>query len=250
MKKHKICVFVIESEPESQNQIIEILKVNSLISIIESAKDVDEALLKLITINPDLILLEYPTKGKAGKELIKFIKSKNQNSIVAFVSKTKRYATTAIRNGIFNYLLKPVSPEELKRIISKVQLLKQSNINIRVQEIIEKSQEQVRLRFQTVKGYLLVDPQDIIYCKAEGFYTEIYLVGDRVELSYLFISKLEEILQEFKFARISRSYIINSIYIRKLFSGKNPVVLSAHGQDLVLTGSKSKIRMLSKIDSE
>ncbi len=241
---------LIDRDPESLEWIQEILKGNPLVSSVESVVSADEALLKLITINPDLVLLEYPINGKAGRELLKFIKSKHENTIVAFVSKTKEYAATAIRNGIFNYLLKPVSKAEIELIIRKVQLIKQSNINVRVQEIIETSQEKTRLRIQILKGYMLIDPGEIIYCKSEGFYTEIYLASNRMELSYLFLSKLDEILSEFKFFRVSRSHLINPFYIRKLFSGKNVIVLSSNGKETEIKGSKSKIRVLNNLYSE
>lgn len=250
MKKHRISILIVESDPESRDYLNEILKVNTLVSSIELTGDTDEALLKLISISPDLVLMEYPSPGKTGKELIKFVRTKNENSIIAFVSKTKQFAAVAIRNGIFNYLIKPVSPVELRQLVSKVQKIKQSNISSRVQEIIEKSQEKIKLRFQILKGYLMVDPNEILYCKAEGFYTEVYLLNGRMELSYLFISKLEEILREYNFVRFNRSYIINTLYLRKLFSGKNIIVLSANGKEIEIKGSKTRIRMLSQFVSE
>lgn len=250
MKKHKIGVLVVDSEQESRTRLTEILKVNSLVSGIEVTADSDEALFKLISMSPDLVLLEYPSPGKAGKELIKFIRTKNEHSIIAFVSNNKDYASLAIRNGVFNYLIKPVDPHELRQLVSKVQQVQQSNISFRVQEIIEKSPKKIKLRFQILKGYLMVDPIEILYCKAESFYTEIYLLNGRVEMSYLFISRLEEILKEYNFVKVSRSYIINTMYIRKLFSGKNTIVLSANGKEIEIKGSKPKIKMLSQFASE
>lgn len=147
-------------------------------------------------------------------------------------------------------MIKPVSPHEIRQLVSKVQQIKQSNISFRVQEIIEKSHEKIKLRFQIIKGYLLVDPSEILYCKAEGFYTEVYLFDGRMELSYLFISKLEEILKEYNFVRVSRSYVINTMYIRKLFSGKNIIVLSANGKEIEIKGSKPKIRILSQFATD
>lgn len=250
MKKHRIGVMIVESDPESRDHLNEILKVNTLVSSVELAGDTDEALLKLISGSPDLVLMEYPSPGKTGKELIRFIRTKNENSIIAFVSASKQFASLAIRNGIFNYLIKPVAPAELRQLVGKVQQIKQSNISSRVQEIIEKSQEKIKLRFQILKGYLLVDPAEILYCRAEGFYTEVYLLDGRMELSYLLIFKFEEILNNYNFVRVSRSYLINTLYIRKLFSGKNIIVLSANGKEIEIKGSKTKIKMLGQFASE
>lgn len=70
MKKHRIGVLIVDSDPESRDHLNEILKVNSLVSAVDLAGDTDEALFRLIDISPDLILMEYPAPGKTGKELI------------------------------------------------------------------------------------------------------------------------------------------------------------------------------------
>jgi two-component system LytT family response regulator len=250
MKKQGIDVLIVDSDPDSRDRLNESLRAVGLVSSVDQAGDTDEALFKLISVNPDLVLMEYPAPGRAGQELIRFIRTKNENCILAFVSTTRQYAAVAIRNGIFNYLVKPVSSDELDQLVGKVYQIKQTNISARVQEIIEKSQEKVKLRFQVMKGYLLVDPVDILYCKAEGFYSEVYLRDGRKELSYLFMSKLEEILKEYHFVRVSRSYIVNTLYIRKLFAGQNTVVLSANGKEVEIRGSKAKIKMLTQFASE
>lgn len=250
MKNNKIGVLIVDSEPESQTHIRNSIQSNSLIDSIESAQDSDEALMKFLTFSPDLVLLEYPVQGKTGKEFIKFIQAKQEDTIIAFLSKTKNYAASAIRSGVFNYLLKPVSPEKLENLVSKVHQIKHSNINLRVQELIENSNENTRLRFQTVKGYTLLEPEDILYCKSEGFYTEIYLTDGKIELSYLFISKLDEILKQFNFMRVSRSFLVNLRYVRKLFSGKNIIVLSVNGKEIEIKASKPKMKLLYNLESE
>ena len=101
-----------------------------------------------------------------------------------------------------------------------------------------------------MKGYILIDPEEIVYCKSEGIYTEIYLTDDRKELSYLYLSNLEEMLRIFKFVRVSRSHLINPIFVRKLFSGKSAIILSSNGKETEIKGSRPKIKMLSNLDLE
>lgn len=250
MDKHKICVLIIESEPETLKHINELLLANPLVSDIECVTDSDQALLKILDNNPDMVLLENPIKGKVGKGLVKFIQTKLTETAIVFVCETKEYASDAIRSGIFNYLLKPVSQAELEKITEKVHLIKQTNIQERINQIIEKTPENTKLKFQTTKGYLIVDPEEILYCKADGFCTELHLTNDRLELSYLFLSKLDEILNQFNFLRVSRSYLINQKYIRKIYRSNNTIILSSDGKEYEIKGSKPQIRNLSKFDAE
>jgi len=249
MKAPDIRVLVIDNEPKSQKRSTKILRANPKVSDVECVENSDEALLKIINNTPDIILISYPTKGNSGKELIKFIKNKLPGTTLIILSDSKDYAATAIRNGIYNYILKPVSKEKFKDIIEKVQLVKQTNIQSRINEIIENNQEDTRLRFPTTKGYLIVDPKEILFCKADGFCTELHL-NNRMELSYLFLSKFEETLIKFNFLRVSRSYLINIKYIRKIYRSTNIIVLASDGKEYEVKGSKIHIRNLSKFDSE
>ncbi|MFY9151182.1 MAG: LytTR family DNA-binding domain-containing protein [Prolixibacteraceae bacterium] len=250
MNQENISVLIIDSDSESLNYIKELTDANTLVSVIETAVDSEQALLRIISMTPDLVFLEYPTVGKAGKEIIKYIQNHLDETTLVFTSETKDYASIAIRHGVYNYLLKPVQKEDIERIVSKVHLVKQTNQGIRIRQIIERTHEEKRLRLQTIRGFIILDPEEILYCKADGFYTEIFLTGNRNELSYLFISKLDEILKQFEFVRVSRSYLINMKYIRKIYKASNTIVLSSNGQEYEVKASKQQIRSLSKFNSE
>jgi len=250
MGERKICVLVIDNETTSLKRTLKMLQANSLVLKVESATDSDEALLKIINSNPDVVFLEYPVIGKAGNELIRFIKTKLTETTIVYVSKSKEYAENAIRNGVFNYLLNPVSKVELEKIINKVHLIKQSNPQVRINQIIEKFPEDTKFRFQTISGFLIVDPDEILFCKANGVYTDLYLTNDRVEYSFLFISRLDEILSKYNFLRVSRFYLINQKYIRKLYRSNNTIVLIAEGKEYEIKSTKEHVRNLSKLDTE
>lgn len=250
MGERKICVLVVDNETTSLKRTLKMLQANSLVLKVESATDSDEALLKIINSNPDVVFLEYPVIGKAGNELIRFIKTKLTETTIVYVSKSKEYAENAIRNGVFNYLLNPVSKVELEKIINKVHLIKQNNIQVRINQIIEKIPEDTKLRFQTISGFLIVDPDEILFCKANGVCTDLYLTNNRIEYSFLFISRLDEILNKYNFLRVSRFYLINQKYIRKLYRSNNTIVLIAEGKEYEIRSTKQHIRNLSKFDSE
>lgn len=250
MNSHKIRSLIIDSEQESLEHTIELLQANPMVSEIETADTTDQAILKIINCNPDIIFLDYPSKGQAEKELIEFVKTKLTATTLVFISKTKEYAAFAIKNGIFKYLLKPIKKEELKKIINTVYETKKNNSHTRINQIIERTPEEARLRLQTTKGYLMLNPDELIFCKAAGFYTELYLTRDRVELSSQFISKFEEMLSQFNFWRVSRSHLINQQFIRKIYRNKNIIVLSSDGKEYEVKGGKIHIRNLSKPDTE
>jgi two-component system LytT family response regulator len=250
MNNQKISILIIDSVQKSMDQTIELLQENTLVSEIEIASNTDQAILKIINSNPDIILFEYPSKGNAEKELIEFVKTKLPETTLVLVSKTKENAAFAIQNGIFKYLLKPIRNDELSKIINTVLETKQSYTQSRIDRLIESTPEEARLRLQTTKGYLMINPDELIFCKADGFYTELYLTRDRIELSSQFLMRFEEILSQFNFLRVSRSHLINRRFIRKIYRNTNIIVLSADGKEYEIKGGKIHIRNLSKLDTE
>ena len=250
MNTNNISIIIIDSEQESLNQTINLLQANSLVSEVITANNTDQAILKIINTSPDIILYNYPSKGNAEKELIDFVKTKLSETIFVFISQNKEDAAFAIQNGIYNFLLKPIIYEELEEIITTVLQTKQNLSQTRISQIIENTPEEVRLRLRTTKGYLILNPDELIYCKSEGFYTELYLSRDRVELSSQFLLKFEEMLAQYNFIRVSRSHLINQRFLRKIYRNTNTIVLSCDGKEYEVKGSKIHIRNLSKFDTE
>jgi DNA-binding LytR/AlgR family response regulator len=250
MGRDQISALIIESDAAAQEHLLTLLRFYPMVSLIETATNTDFALLKVIDINPDIVFLEYPVKGKTGKKIIKFIQTKLPKTAVVFASKSKRYALDAIRQEVYNYLLKPVEKAELGKIMEKVQPDKQSNVLNLIDEIIEKKQEDSRLKFTTAKGFTLINPNEILFCKAEGPYTELHFVNKNRELANMFLSKIEKILNPYNFVRISRSMVVNKNYIRKVFPTTDTLILSVNGLEYEIKGSRLQMKTLGKTDFE
>lgn len=250
MEKDKIGVLIVESDEEARIQLAEALDVDLSVSFIEYAENTDDALLKVIESNPDIVFFEYPLVGKTGSGIIKFIQSKLPEMKIVFVSETTGYAVDAIHYEIYDYLLKPVTKTGVRLVLEKVRQRKQLNFESRINEIIEQKQEDKRLRLNTVKGFLIINSDDILYCKSDGSYTELHFTNKNMELTYMSLSKIEEILVRMNFFRISRSILVNRNYIRKVHRINCIFVLSANGTEHELKGSKTQVKVFAKTEIE
>lgn len=246
MSEIRIKVLVVESDEESAKSIHAVLSENDSVQNIETAKDSDDAFMHLIEANPDLIILEYPVKGKVGPKLLQYLSSKLADSTTVYLSEKKDYALNAIRDGVFNLMLKPVSKKDINTLVEKAALNKQTNIQERFNQVIENTPEEIKLKFQTGKGYLLVRPNEILYFSASGLYSEAHLYDGRTEICFMMLSKVEQIVSKFNFVRISRSSIVNESYVRRIVRATGVVVLSYQGQEHEIKGSKSQIKRFLK----
>ena len=246
MGKGEINILIIESDTTEQQKIINIIQANPITVSIEIAQDTDDALLKIIELNPDVILMEYPLKGKTGTGIIKFIQSNLPQTTIAFVSVLKEYAADAIHFEVYDYLLRPVRKTEINRLLEKVQLKKGTNSLTRINEIIEKKKSDTILRFNSIKGFIITTPEEILYCKADGSFTELHFTNKSMELTFLYLSQIDEILNPYNFMRISRSIIVNKNYIRKVNLKTNTLTLSSKGEECEILGSRVTLREFGK----
>jgi len=87
-----------------------------------------------------------------------------------------------------------------------------------------------KLRINTRTGYLLINVNDIIYCTADGNYTNIIVDKNNKEVATMNIGKTTKLLQNNpQFKRIGRSLLINSNYIYKVDRAKKNCVLEKEG---------------------
>lgn len=246
MEKDGISILIIESKLDEQQKIVQILQANPRELSIEIAEDIDLALIKIFEMNPDLVLLEYPIKGKTGTGIIGLIQSKLPLTTIAFISQSTNYAAEAIHYEVYDYLLKPLKKTEINKLVEKAQLKKRTSSLARINEIIEKKQPDSILRFNTLKGFIITTPEDILFCKAYGSFTEIHFTNKSMEITFLYLSQIEETLNPYNFMRISRSIIVNKNYIRKVNLKSNTLILSSNGEECEIIGSRVPLREFGK----
>jgi len=91
------------------------------ISIVGEAKDGIEALEKIRELNPDIIITDIRMPKMDGLELIRQAKSEFPEIKIIILSGYEdfNYAQKAIRNGAFDYLVKPIEVESVLEVVKK-----------------------------------------------------------------------------------------------------------------------------------
>jgi len=248
MGTDNLTILIIENEQQAQQQIVNLFLSDPCVSEVITASDTNEAILKIISTTPDIILISYPLQGNTEKELFELIKTKQAGAYLAFIAKTKDFAKKAIQNGIYKYILKPISEKTIKDLIISALDKKQSNIANRLDQVINSNPVEVRLRFITAKGFIIFSPDELLFCKSIGSYSELYLTNKRVELSHLSLMKFEEKMTQYGFIRISRTHLINPKYLKRIFKKGNSVTLSYDGNEYEVKAGKDQLKKLGTFD--
>jgi len=248
MKKIKLNALIVDDELADRDLLYYMLKRNPGIDQINVASNVEDALYKLIDSSPDIVFLDIMMPDKSGLDLIELLQKRNIESTIVIASAYKDLAIEAIKNQIYDFILKPINENDLKHIIEKHRLKKNTNFNEKIDKVLENIENEVKIRISTQTSHILVAPDDILYCNADGSYTEIHLTNGNVEIANTYLAKVEKILEDFNFFRISRSTLINLDKLWKVNRNENSCILNAReGIEVKIKGSAKQMKLLCEL---
>ncbi len=111
--------------------------------IVDTAEDGEAALRKFDKDKFDLLLVDMKMPGISGLDLLKKVKEIDKETIVILITAFASVpsAITALKDGAYDYVTKPVDPDELAHIVEKAleqKALKVENIHLKenIEEII------------------------------------------------------------------------------------------------------------------
>jgi two-component system LytT family response regulator len=188
----------------------------------------EEALTGIRKINPNLVFLDVQMPQMSGFDLLQQLSPINFE--VIFVSAHDQYAIKAIRFSALDYLLKPVDVEDLMHAVNRVKERQSKTMNpFQFQSVLNniqlKSGRVEKLAVPTLQGIDFFNTQDILYCKAEGSYTQIILKNNQQALVCKNLKDFESLLAESGFFRVHHSYIINLAHVEKYVKGEGGYVV-------------------------
>ena len=115
-------ILIIDDEPKIRNGLKQIIgKLNQNWNVIGTAEDGCSALEIIEGSQPDVLLLDIRMPNMNGLDLLEKIYSEKKDIIVVVVSGHAEfeYAQRAMRYGVLDYILKPVSPQRVKDVLEK-----------------------------------------------------------------------------------------------------------------------------------
>jgi DNA-binding LytR/AlgR family response regulator len=187
----------------------------------------DEAVNKILELQPQIVFIEISSANKKSDlslsiitELYRFI-----DTVPYFIvnTATPKFAFEAIRAGVFDYLLKPLSTFDLRKSLLKFQKTNPAAANSTI-------------CIKSYGDYQFISLNDIVYLKADNNTTDFHLQNGRKITAYKTLKHYEASLPFF-FFRIHNSYIVNSNYISRINTGKSLCYLN--NSDLSISFSKT-----------
>ena len=196
-----------------------------LLRICDSAQDGARAIESL---NPDIVFLDIQMPFMSGFDLLK--RFPDPQFDVIFVTAHNQYAIKAIKFSALDYLLKPLDVDELCDAVNKaLHKRNKADYHLRMQSFIQNVNNHKagigKLAIPTLEGLLFLDISEIIFCKADDNYTEIFLKSKEKKVVSKTLKDVEEMLEGYSFFRIHQSHLINLKFIERYVKADGYVVM-------------------------
>lgn len=195
---------------------------------------------------PDLVFLDIEMPLMSGIDLVRSFT--NPAFQVVFITAFDAYAIEAFRLSAIDYLLKPVEANDLVKVVAKVKNALDNNensINNRLQKL-EKTLAQNGIKAEQKIGIAMADKivfvntSDIMYCEAQGVYTNIYFRDGKKILASKTLGDFESQLGSQRFFRIHHSTLINLNCIREFQRNNGGYVVMQNNYRLEVSHRKRK----------
>jgi two-component system, LytTR family, response regulator len=238
----KIKSIIVDDEPGNIVTMQEILKEYCPeIDIAATASGVDEAYDVINAINPDLVFLDIEMPPGNAFDLLDRLEPVNFEII--FVTAFDNYAIKAFKYAALDYILKPVNIAEIKASVKRIaNETIQQPVNARIGFLLDNMKSgnlsSQKIGFPTLDGYYFEKIEHIMYLRAEGCYTHVYIKGGKKEVVSRTLKEFDTILPEAMFCRIHNSYTVNMAYISKYIKGKGGNVILEDGTSIEVSARK------------
>jgi two-component system LytT family response regulator len=235
-----IRTLIIDDEQHNRQLIADLLRDHfPNISLIGEADGVKSGLKSIRELTPDLVLLDIRMEDGDAFDLLNqvgYIHFK-----IIFITAYEEYALKAIKFSALDYLLKPVSLDELKLAINKAEKQISKDLNLQLAELsnnLQQNHQNKRIVLRTAEKLQLIPAREIVRCEAERNYCMFFLENGKKIIASCPMKDYEDMLSEQGFFRIHKSHLVNLSYVDSYIKAEGGSVVMTDGTILPVSMRK------------
>ena len=215
--------------------------------IVGEADDVVSGISAISTLKPQVVFLDIQLTDGTGFDILEQLAQKYGKSLfhIVFITAHEQYAIKAFRFSALDFLLKPVDPEELEKVVIKINTVLEKNdsyahIDLLLENIRRKVDNFKRIALSTSDGIHLFEISDIIRCESEDNYTKFFIKNHKPVLISKTLKEYEDLLGEHGFERIHQSHLINLSYLKSYIRKDGGYVVMSDNSNLPISQRKKE----------
>jgi two-component system, LytTR family, response regulator len=168
------------------------------------------------------------------------------NFQLVFTTAYDQYAIKAIKFSAFDYLLKPVSKEDLLALAQRLATKKlpekttDEQFSVLMQHLSQGATDQMKISIPTHEGIIFTYVKDLIRVESESNYSYIHFSNRKPILVSKTLKEFEDLLTPYKFFRVHNSHLINTRLIAKYVKSDGGSVIMENGDRIEISRRKKE----------
>jgi len=212
IKKFK--AVIVDDEEKARRNLVHALNDHDDIAVIAEADNAKAGCSIIINTDPNIVFLDIKMPQQDGFAMLDDLaKAGIKDFMIVFVTAYDEFALKALKYGAFDYLLKPVDPDELSATLNKLRVRASNEKGLRIDELKKIMETSRKIQFSTGKGYVYFSIDQIVLIEAEGSYSTIHTIDNQKYTVCKNLKANEEYIASDNFIRIHQSYLINRQYL-------------------------------------
>ncbi|HKC35237.1 MAG TPA: LytTR family DNA-binding domain-containing protein [Chitinophagaceae bacterium] len=240
---------IVDDEPYSCEALVTLLeRYCPEVKVLDICYSAAGALQSVNEQKPQILFLDIEMPHMNGFELLEKLSEIDFELI--FTTSYDQYAIKAIRFSALDYLLKPIDSEELKKAVQKAINSMTHPLPQQIEVLLQKLNHPTvavnKIAIPTMEGLQMLPVETIINCESDRNYTILFLKNKQKIIASRSLKEIEEMLEDYSFARVHHSHLINLNEVEKYIKGEGGYLLMSDGTTVDVSRSRKEI-LLKKL---
>ncbi|MGB9886604.1 MAG: LytR/AlgR family response regulator transcription factor [Moorellales bacterium] len=243
-------IMIVDDNPGARAVLRRCVRELPEVEVVGEATGGQETLIKAREVRPNVILLDIDMPDTDGLSVARQLVEEHPELYLVFVTAYPEYALEAFQVYAYDYIVKPIDEERVRRTLRRLQQQQQavaSDLNLG--EMVAALHRPNRLVVRNGRELVFIDPDRVIFVAREGRKTVIYTRDGRYETTET-LAEIEQRLDPHTFFRSHKSYVVNlnlverlvpwtnGSYLIKFRDSRHEAVLSRHQARVLVERSR------------
>jgi two-component system, LytTR family, response regulator len=232
-----ITAIIIDDEVRARTLLRAMLReVAPEVQVVAETEDLPNGVKAIRRLKPQLVFLDIEMPGHSGLELLDFFNEDEVSFEVVFTTAYNSYAIKAFKVSAIDYLLKPISADELREAVDRYhRRRKEVTRLIDYTALRENLSNDIAGRIAVPSGNAIkfINTEDLVCLKADSSYTELYFKEGAQLVVSRTLKNFEDCFDAGSpFFRCHKSYIVNTAHILEYIKSEGGYLVMKNGQQV------------------
>ena len=162
---------------------------------------------------------------------------------VVFTTAYDQYAIKALKMNALDYLLKPISAEDVELVLEKFKANRIQSGKNQISNVYKFSGDNLQdtIALSVQEGLVFVKLDEVLYIEGGGSYSTIVMKNNERHMVSKNLSLFEEVLTDHPlFFRSGKSYLVNLRHIKQYIRGVGGEIVMSDGKNISISRGKKQ----------